>query len=59
MISLEVVDPLGHIIRREQRFVDVNGRLEASMDLQKFSAGTYFLRMTTPEGSSQKKFVVE
>ncbi len=59
MITLDVMDALGRSLHREQRFTDPLGTLRAGLDLKAFSAGTYFLRITTRTGETTKEFVVK
>ncbi|HEY3875579.1 MAG TPA: LamG-like jellyroll fold domain-containing protein [Candidatus Kapabacteria bacterium] len=59
MATIEIVDPLGHVLHREERFTDALGSLRAGIDLAGMSPGTYLLHIVTSNGESSASFVIQ
>ena len=59
MILMEIVDERGNVLRREQHATGSPGNLNCMMKLDGLAKGSYFMRLTTQDGMTERGFVVE
>ncbi|MDP4199151.1 MAG: peptide-N-glycosidase F-related protein [Bacteroidota bacterium] len=59
MMTFEISDVRGAVVRREQRFTNTTGQLRADVDTHNLAPGSYEISITTKDGVVTRMFTVE